>query len=579
MEHSPFASPLSSITPSPVSSPLSSAPPSAILPPCAVPIPFSLRAAPSVLNRPSAPFRVLTMPTASLPVMPSSAVAATTAATVEVPSKGPPRLTPGRLDLSEKKLDPGDVVPALMPGLLDNMTYDWVDKTPALHDLTVDAFVTQVKDRYLPSGWRTKLRPRHPHAPPADKRDRRHVWSYPPWPQPAPGGRRRAASRGRPPARDVIITGMRADLVTAYHAKGERYRDAGPPRLRRIRPGRSITNAAVERMRADDRARRERPQTPATSDINPRPASKPRLASSSTFNQSAGASTSASASANATASSSSSSGLPKMAGLEKELLTLNEGCYTCRVPFAGHRATDKVCSFPNAATYKAPTLASVNTLRAARSLPPLILKDNHYIVKPVAVVMINEESSGESESSGSEEDSSSELSRELPERTTPKAIPHILPSSPAAVSSHPLLPADFLSSAGARALWLEMDPEREDPALCILRPPGDSHDLVRKLHSAPKFKNAPCLAPGPAIPEDAENDEEYEIARIVDERTRYRRKEYLVEWVGWGNEDARWLPEKELHRDSPHLKQWKSSRKDATKPRRTKGRTRTSDAS
>jgi hypothetical protein len=43
-----------------------------------------------------------------------------------------------------------------------------------------------------------------------------------------------------------------------------------------------------------------------------------------------------------------------------------------------------------------------------------------------------------------------------------------------------------------------------------------------------------------------EGEEEWAVEKIVDERKRGRRIEYLVKWVGYGDEENRWLPRRKL---------------------------------
>lgn len=61
----------------------------------------------------------------------------------------------------------------------------------------------------------------------------------------------------------------------------------------------------------------------------------------------------------------------------------------------------------------------------------------------------------------------------------------------------------------------------------------------------PSLPNNPILypsrqlaQPGPVITPDG--SQEWTIDRILDERTRGRQ--YLIQWVGWGPEEDRWLP-------------------------------------
>jgi len=52
------------------------------------------------------------------------------------------------------------------------------------------------------------------------------------------------------------------------------------------------------------------------------------------------------------------------------------------------------------------------------------------------------------------------------------------------------------------------------------------------------------LQPGPVVTPSSQ--EEWVIWDIVDERVRGRGKQYLVRWSGWGDEENRWLPGREV---------------------------------
>jgi len=53
------------------------------------------------------------------------------------------------------------------------------------------------------------------------------------------------------------------------------------------------------------------------------------------------------------------------------------------------------------------------------------------------------------------------------------------------------------------------------------------------------FPSCSLPQPGPVITPDGQ--EEWVIRDIIDERTRGRGKQYLVRWMGWGDEENRWL--------------------------------------
>jgi hypothetical protein len=67
------------------------------------------------------------------------------------------------------------------------------------------------------------------------------------------------------------------------------------------------------------------------------------------------------------------------------------------------------------------------------------------------------------------------------------------------------------------------------------------------------FPDRDLPRPGPVITEEGE--EQWEIEEIVDERKRGRGRQYLVKWRGWGDEDMRWLPARELD-ETEALDRW-----------------------
>ncbi|THH08959.1 hypothetical protein EW146_g8824 [Bondarzewia mesenterica] len=79
----------------------------------------------------------------------------------------------------------------------------------------------------------------------------------------------------------------------------------------------------------------------------------------------------------------------------------------------------------------------------------------------------------------------------------------------------------------------------------LLRPFHPNDDLSypsRTLHRLP-----PILGP--------DGQEEWTINEIIDEHSRGCRRQYLVTWKGWGDEDSRWLPAHELS-DCAALDHW-----------------------
>lgn len=69
----------------------------------------------------------------------------------------------------------------------------------------------------------------------------------------------------------------------------------------------------------------------------------------------------------------------------------------------------------------------------------------------------------------------------------------------------------------------------------LLLPPSNNPEL---------FPNRELERPGPIVTEDGVT--EYFIDKILDERSRGRGKQYLVQWKGYGAESDLWLPRTEL---------------------------------
>lgn len=66
-------------------------------------------------------------------------------------------------------------------------------------------------------------------------------------------------------------------------------------------------------------------------------------------------------------------------------------------------------------------------------------------------------------------------------------------------------------------------------------------------------------------PEEVAGDGEYEVEKIVQERVRGRRREYLVRWAGYGEDADLWLPESKLKGATKVLDQWKREKEDSTR--------------
>ncbi len=61
---------------------------------------------------------------------------------------------------------------------------------------------------------------------------------------------------------------------------------------------------------------------------------------------------------------------------------------------------------------------------------------------------------------------------------------------------------------------------------------------LKRYVSTSKYTSKPAQLP----PEIVEGHQEFEVEKIFDKRIRYKRAEYLVKWVGYGEEDNSWLP-------------------------------------
>jgi hypothetical protein len=66
-------------------------------------------------------------------------------------------------------------------------------------------------------------------------------------------------------------------------------------------------------------------------------------------------------------------------------------------------------------------------------------------------------------------------------------------------------------------------------------------ELKRFIANDPDlFPSHELTKPGPVV--TSEGEVEWTIEKIVDEHKRGKGKQYLVKWVGYGEEENRWLP-------------------------------------
>jgi hypothetical protein len=73
----------------------------------------------------------------------------------------------------------------------------------------------------------------------------------------------------------------------------------------------------------------------------------------------------------------------------------------------------------------------------------------------------------------------------------------------------------------------------------------------------------------PPPPVVIDGEVEYEVETILDARTRYRQKQYLVRWKGYGPEHDLWIPADNLE-NSPDLLQAFNQKGNCTQTKRRK---------
>jgi hypothetical protein len=79
---------------------------------------------------------------------------------------------------------------------------------------------------------------------------------------------------------------------------------------------------------------------------------------------------------------------------------------------------------------------------------------------------------------------------------------------------------------------------------------------VSQLFPREEEKAAP-----PVVPAENDSSAEWEIEKILGERKRYRRKEYLIKWRGYPSEENTWVPEYNLTNAQEVLDEFYNSQK------------------
>ena len=91
-------------------------------------------------------------------------------------------------------------------------------------------------------------------------------------------------------------------------------------------------------------------------------------------------------------------------------------------------------------------------------------------------------------------------------------------------------------------------------------PPSTCHSCKFTPTDYDLFPSQTLLQPRPVV--TPSNQEEWVIQDIVDEWARGRGKQYLVRWTSWGDEENRWLPDREVA-NTEALDKWLTHRQGA----------------
>jgi hypothetical protein len=113
-------------------------------------------------------------------------------------------------------------------------------------------------------------------------------------------------------------------------------------------------------------------------------------------------------------------------------------------------------------------------------------------------------------------------------------------------------PYQIITKISPVAYKLELPPDlRIHPVfhVSLLRPYQDPTKIQHRTLGTP---------PPPAI--TIEDHQEYEVEQILDQRTRFRRQEFLVKWVGYPDHDATWEPESNLKNAAESIQEFLASR-------------------
>jgi hypothetical protein len=86
-----------------------------------------------------------------------------------------------------------------------------------------------------------------------------------------------------------------------------------------------------------------------------------------------------------------------------------------------------------------------------------------------------------------------------------------------------------------------------------------AHPVVH-VSKTKRYKQSPSEFEGRPIsePPPIQGDDEYEVERILDERRRKGRKQYLVKWHGYDMNDSTWEPEENITNAPNVIREWKN---------------------